>query len=126
MRRDLVSVLAAFALVLAAAAPVLAVKPSDRGCTDDFDLWYYHRPGDPILDFREYMNSADFYWNGLTDYGRELAVDILSSINSPDWLVVSASFDKNGDGQLCIKQKPRTKGNLGGWIFNAVDNPSNH
>lgn len=67
------------------------------------------------------MNDAAFV-DSLSPEGRALAPDIQALINDPAWLVGSAAIDGNGDGALCIKPKPPTKGNLYGWAFNAVDN----
>ena len=32
------------------------------------------------------------------------------------------AFDKNNDGMLCVMDLPDTPGDLGGWIFNVIDN----
>jgi hypothetical protein len=37
-----------------------------------------------------------------------------------------ASYDKNGDTRLCVKDLPDSPGHLGTWVWNVVDNTSNH
>ena len=117
MRRSITATLVALALVAVAAGTVHAGKPA-RGCADDFEVWNY-------LDFREYLKSDAFY-DSLSPEGQALAVDILPGLDSEGWLAASQAYDKNGDVILCIKPSPPVKGNLYGWVFNAVDNTANH
>jgi hypothetical protein len=117
MRRSILATLLAFALIGISVGSVSAGKPL-RGCADDFERM-------PYLDFRAYLLS-DAFLDSLSPEGQALAVDFIPFIESEDWIAVSDGFDKNGDGILCIKQNPPTKGNLYGWVFNGVDNTSNH
>lgn len=116
MRRSILAILLAFALVGLSVGSVSAGKPL-RGCADGFKFT-------PYLEFRIYL-QGDFL-RTLSPEGLALAPDILAFIASDDWIAASEAYDKNGDGILCIKQNPPTKGNLYGWVFNAVDNTSNH
>lgn len=116
MRRPITAILMALALVAVAAGSVSAAKPA-RGCADDFDAWLY-------LDFREYLQSDAFY-DSLPPEGQALAPEMVASLDTEGWLAASESYDKNGDMTLCIKPTPPVKGNLYGWIFNAVDNTAN-
>ena len=116
MRTARLALVGACLAIVASTGGVAADKPS-RGCADDFPLW-------TIEGFREYMNSAE-YFASLPPEGQAIAPDILAIINSDAWLVGAEGLDKNGDGQLCIKQKTITRGHGYGWMWNAVDNTSN-
>lgn len=117
MKRAMFALGGAVLLTLASVGGVAADKPI-RGCPDDFQAW-------AIPDFRDYLNSEIFI-GSLPQEGQDIAGDILAFINTDDWLAAGAFYDKNGDGTLCLKQKPANRGNLFGWMFNAVDNTSNH
>ena len=117
MRRPITAILMALALVAVAAGSASAAK-TGRGCADDFQAWNY-------LDFREYLKSDAFY-DSLPPEGQALAADLLPQLDTEAWLAASEGFDKNGDMILCIKPHPPVKGNLYGWVLNAVDNTSNH
>ena len=116
VRRIGLSLTLGLSLLAGTAGAVMADKPT-RGCSDDFQLM-------SILDFRALLNSAGFYAS-LPAEGQALAPALLESINSDAWLAGGARFDKNGDGQLCLKQDPINSGHLWGWIWNAVDNTKN-
>jgi hypothetical protein len=45
---------------------------------------------------------------------------------TPEWEAGWAGYDKNGDTRLCVKDLPDTPGHLGTWVWNVVDNTSNH
>lgn len=95
--------LALSALCLALAAPVSAAKPV-RGCAGDFALM-----------------SIDAFRNV------SLAVGVPPELLGEDWEAgLRARFDKNTDSMICVKDLPDTPGTLDGWIFNVVDNTSNH
>jgi hypothetical protein len=104
-------------LALALITPAAAAKPQ-RGCPDGFDQT-------SIADFRMRMNSAEFY-NSLPPEGQALAADIVAFINTDEWLIGINQFNKNGDDDICAKQGPINKGHYYGWVFNVVDNTSNH
>ena len=38
------------------------------------------------------------------------------------WLAKMTSFDKNGDGRVCVMDLPDTPGHYGAWVFNVIDN----
>lgn len=116
LRRLGLAIATALLVGAASAGGVAADKPT-RGCSDDFDLW-------SALDFRAYMNSAEFYAS-LPPEGQALAPAILEVVNSDGWLAAVAHYDGNGDGNLCLKQKTITAGHLWGWSWNAVDNTKN-
>lgn len=116
VRRIGLSVALGLSLLAGTAGGVMADKPV-RGCSDDFQLL-------SLLDFRALLNSPEFYAS-LPPEGQALAPAFLESINSDAWLAVGAQFDKNGDGQLCLKQDTITPGHLWGWVWNAVDNTKN-
>ena len=109
--------IATASLALAVSAGGVAADKPVRGCSDDFELW-------SILDFRAYLNSAEFYAS-LPPEGQALAEALLESVNSDAWLAGGAAYDKNGDGKLCLKQNTLTPGHLWGWSWNAVDNTKN-
>ena len=115
-RRVVVPLGLGLSLLAGSASAVLADKPT-RGCSDDFQLM-------SLLDFRALLNSADYYAS-LPPEGQALAPALLESINSDAWLSAGTQFDKNGDGQLCLKQDTITRGHLWGWVWNAIDNTKN-
>jgi hypothetical protein len=91
-------------LVAITAAPAAGAKPV-RGCANEaFEL----------------MSMEAFRTRSL---GVGVPADILFT---PEWEAGWAFHDKNGDGNLCVMDLPDTPGTLFGWIFNVVDNTSNH
>lgn len=100
--RKTVALGSAVVLALALASPVLAGRPA-RGCSNDQFV--------P-------MSYADF---------RELSLDVgvPEALLGPDHLAGWRKIDKNGDDILCVKDLPDTKGHLGTWVFNVIDNTSN-
>lgn len=102
MRRSIPLVLAALLLV-ASAAPATAAKPS-RGC--------------PNPSFQ--AMTLDELRSMFRDIG--VAEDWLGDKLDAAW----AKYNKNGDAYLCVKDLPDTKGHLGNWVWNVVDNTANH
>jgi hypothetical protein len=95
--------LAAALLILAIAAPVYAARPT-RGCSDS----------------KVVMARDDF---------RQLSIDVgvpPELLFTPVWEAGWASYDKNGDTNLCVGDKPDTPGHLGTWLWNVTDNTANH
>lgn len=95
--------LAAALLILAIAVPVHAARPT-RGCSDGKVL----------------MARDDF---------RQLSIDVgvpPELLFTPEWEAGWASYDKNGDTNLCVGDKPDTPGHLGTWLWNVTDNTANH
>jgi ABC-type sugar transport system substrate-binding protein len=101
-RRMSSTALVAVALLsIALAAPVSAAKPA-RGC------------GAADLKTIEQFRMLS------------LSVGVPPEILGADWETsLRTGVDKNGDGSICVKDVPDTKGHLGTWIFNVVDNTSN-
>ena len=102
-RMRAVAVLGAALLLLALAAPASA-RPTRECGNDEFDL----------------MDMEAF---------RDLSIEVgvpADILFTPEWEAGWASYDKNGDGNLCVKDKPDTPGHLGSWVWNVVDNTSNH
>ena len=90
-------------LSLAVAAPANAGKPV-RGCGNEgFDPMLY-------ADFRQLS----------LDVG--VPAELLGADHHALWLQV----DKNDDDIMCVKDLKDTPGHLGSWIYNIVDNTSNH
>ena len=101
--RRLTLIGSALALTLAVVAPVSAAKPV-RGCPNDgFVLMGY-------TAFRQLSISV-----GVPE-------SLLGADHYEGWL----ALDANDDLHACVKDLPDTPGHLGGWIFNVVDNTSNH
>ena len=97
------SVIAIGLLSVSLAAPVNAAKPA-RGCPD----------GKELMTIQEFRTES-------------LSVGVPPEILGAEWEAgLRSGFDKNGDGSLCVQDVPDTKGHLGTWIFNVVDNTSNH
>jgi hypothetical protein len=101
MRRFVPVVLAGL-LALALAAPAAAVKPA-RGC-----------PNEGFVP----MTREEF-----RQLSRDLGVpeEFLGEGFDAQW----ASYNKNGDAWLCVKDLPDNAGHLGSWVFNVIDNTSN-
>ena len=97
------SLLVSLLLCLAMAAPASAAKPT-RGCTKDFVL----------------MTRDEFI-------ALSLSVGVPPELlGTPEWVAGWVAYDRNHDDQLCVKDLPNTPGHLDSWIFNVVDNTSNH
>ena len=90
-------------LCLAVAAPASAAKPT-RGCPQGSAL----------------MTRDDFKALSLSV---GVPPEVLVSL---EWAAGWDAYDKNLDDRLCIKDLPNTPGHLDSWIFNVVDNTSNH
>jgi hypothetical protein len=95
--------LAAIALTLAVAGPVLADKPA-RSCANDGKVLM------TVAQFREVS----------------LSVGIPPELLGPEWEAFFVRLDRNGDGLFCVQDKPDNAGHLDGWIFNGSDNTANH
>ena len=90
-------------LTVALAAPAMAAKPI-RGCPNaGFDL----------MDYPSFRQLS-------LDVG--VPPELLGADHLAGWL----TYDRNDDTILCVKDLPDNPGTLGGWIFNVVDNTSNH
>ncbi len=101
--RHVTTWLVAALLVLAVAAPAQAGKPT-RGCPDS-----------------KFLIGRDVF--------RELSLSLgvpPELLFTPEWEAGWAFYDKNGDTNLCASDLPDTPGHLGSWIWNVVDNTSNH
>ena len=95
--------LAAALMILAVAAPV-AARPTRECGNDKFEL----------MTMEEFRDLS-------------LSLGVPSEILFSDaWEAGWNSYDKNGDTQLCVKDKPDTAGHLGSWVWNVVDNTANH
>jgi hypothetical protein len=95
--------LATALMMLAMAAPV-AARPTRECGNDKFEL----------------MTMEAF---------RQLSIDVgvpPELLFTPEWEAGWAGYDKNSDTKLCVKDKPDTPGHLGSWVWNVVDNTSNH
>ena len=101
--RRLTVVLAIGAMALATAMPVAAVKPI-RGCPNE---------GFVPMDYTTFRNLS-------------ISVGVPLELLGPEHLAGWNVYDRNDDGMLCVKDLPDTPGTLDGWIFNVVDNTSNH
>ena len=101
--RRLTVVLAVGLMALATAMPVAAVKPI-RGCPNE---------GFVLMDYTTFRNLS-------------ILVGVPPELLGPDHFAFWNDIDRNDDGFMCIKDLPDTPGTLDGWIFNAVDNTSNH
>ena len=101
-RSRLVPVLAGAALTLVIVSPAAAGKPT-RGCSSDAEL----------------LSFADF---------RQLSIEVgvPEELLDDAWAAGLATFDRNADGHVCVKDVPDTNGHLGSWVFNITDNTSNH
>lgn len=94
---------AVLALSLVSVLPAYAGKPV-RGCPNDsFVLMTY-------LQFRQ--ESLDAH----------VPEELLGADHLAGWMVL----DKNDDMMACVMDLPDNPGTLDGWIFNLVDNTSNH
>lgn len=101
--RPILAIAAAGLLAFAVASPAIAGKP-DRGCPNDgFTAMTYQQ-------FRDLSLSL-----GIPE-------ELLGEEHAAGW----AGYDRNDDGSLCVKDLPDTAGHLGSWVFNVVDNTSNH
>jgi hypothetical protein len=89
-------------LFVVAAAPASAAKPA-RGCPNE---------GFVITTKEEFR-----------DLSRELGVpeELLATLDA-GW----AEYDRNLNTLLCVKDLPDTKGHLDTWVFNVIDDVSNH
>ena len=97
-------VIGASLLAVALAAPVNAAGKPDRGCGND---------GFVAMTYPEFRQLS-------IDVG--VPEELLGEAHAAHWLVI----DRNADGWLCIKDLKDTNGHLGSWVFNVVDNTSNH
>jgi hypothetical protein len=91
-------------LAIAVAAPASAAGKPDRGCSND---------GFVAMTYPEFRQLS-------LDVG--VPEELLGEDHAAHWLVV----DRSGDGVLCVKDLKDTSGHLWSWVFNVVDNTSNH
>ena len=103
MKRSLATAGAVLVLTLASALPAFAAKPV-RGCPNG---------GFALMTYEQFRQAS-----------RDVGVpeDLLGADHLAGWMVL----DGNDDLKACVKDLPDTPGTLGGWIFNVVDNRSNH
>lgn len=99
MRRVLSRAAVALALLALSASPALAVKPVGGCPNPQFDQMTYP-------EFRQLS----------------LDVGVPEELLGPEHEAMFPQFDKNGDGTICVQDKPDNAGHLFGWIFNVIDN----
>jgi hypothetical protein len=100
--RKYVALGSALVLAIAVASPVLAGRPV-RGCSNE---------GFVPMSYAEFRQLS-------LDVG--VPEELLGPAHRAHW----QKIDKNGDDILCVKDLPDTKGHLGTWVFNVIDNTSN-
>ncbi len=100
--RRLTAILGLLSLMLAAAAPAWA-SPARACPNDQFTL----------------MTFAEFR-------ALSIGVGVPEEFLGAAWVAKMTTFDKNGDGLVCIMDLPDTPGHLGAWVFNVVDNAAAH